>query len=43
MTKTITGKWNYPTTVFFGPGTIQKLPDACRKLGMKSGGTACGT
>lgn len=36
MTKTISGKWNYPTTVFFGPGTIQKLPDACRKLGMKN-------
>ncbi|MBI3440485.1 MAG: iron-containing alcohol dehydrogenase [Proteobacteria bacterium] len=36
MTKTITGKWNYPTTVFFGPGTIQKLPEACRKLGMKN-------
>jgi alcohol dehydrogenase class IV len=33
--KTITGKWNYPTTVFFGPGTIQKLPEACKKLGMK--------
>jgi len=36
MTKTITGKWNYPTTVFFGPGAIQKLPEACRKLGMKN-------
>jgi len=36
MTKTITGKWNYPTTVFFGPGTIQKLAEACRKLGMKN-------
>jgi alcohol dehydrogenase class IV len=30
------GKWNYPTTVFFGPGTIRKLPEACRKLGMKN-------
>jgi alcohol dehydrogenase class IV len=36
MTKNITGKWNYPTTVFFGPGTIQKLPEACKKLGMKN-------
>lgn len=36
MTKTVNGKWNYPTTVFFGPGAIQKLPDACRKLGMKN-------
>jgi len=34
--KTITGKWNYPTTVFFGPGAIQKLPEACKKLGMKN-------
>lgn len=33
---TITGKWNYPTTIFFGPGMIQKLPEACRKLGMKN-------
>ena len=23
--KTLTGKWNYPTTVFFGPGTIAKI------------------
>ncbi len=36
MTNTISGKWNYPTAVFFGPGTIQKLPEACRKLGMKN-------
>ncbi len=36
MTKTIAGKWNYPTTVFFGPGKIQQLPDACQKLGMKN-------
>lgn len=33
---TITGKWNYPTTVFFGPGKLQQLPDACKKLGMKN-------
>lgn len=29
-----TGNWNYPTQMIFGPGTIQKLPDACRGLGM---------
>lgn len=34
--KTLTGKWNYPTTVFFGPGRIQHLPQACKNLGMKS-------
>jgi alcohol dehydrogenase class IV len=32
---TLTGKWNYPTTVFFGPGRIKELPEACKKLGMK--------
>ena len=35
MTAIITGKWNYPTTVFFGPGKIQMLPEECKKLGMK--------
>ncbi len=34
MNKTISGRWNFPTTVIFGPGTIQQLPDACRQLGM---------
>lgn len=33
--KTITGSWNYPTRVLFGPGRIKELPEACRKLGMK--------
>jgi alcohol dehydrogenase class IV len=33
---TFTGKWNYPTTVFFGPGRISMLKDACGKLGMKN-------
>lgn len=31
----LTSKWNYPTTVFFGPGSIKRLPEACGKLGMK--------
>lgn len=32
----LNGKWNYPTTVFFGPGKIEMLPEACKKLGMKN-------
>lgn len=32
----LSGKWNYPTTVFFGPGKISMLPEACGKLGMKN-------
>lgn len=32
---TISGRWNYPTKVLSGPGTIQKLPEMCRALGMK--------
>jgi alcohol dehydrogenase class IV len=35
-TATLTGKWNYPTTVWFGPGRIRELPEACRALGMKT-------
>jgi alcohol dehydrogenase class IV len=31
----ITGSWNYPTRILFGPGRIKELPDACKKLGMK--------
>ena len=34
--KIITGNWNYPTRVMFGPGKIQNLPDACLRLGMKA-------
>ncbi|MDD9899524.1 MAG: iron-containing alcohol dehydrogenase [Alphaproteobacteria bacterium] len=33
---TLTGKWNYPTTVIFGPGRIAELPEACKQLGMKN-------
>lgn len=33
--KTITGSWNYPTRVLFGPGRIKELPESCKKLGMK--------
>lgn len=35
MSMTLTGKWNYPTTVWAGPGRITELPQACRALGMK--------
>lgn len=35
MTKTITGSWNYPTRILFGPGRIKELPENCKKFGMK--------
>ena len=35
MTTNLTGKWNYPTTVHFGPGKISFLPEACKSLGIK--------
>lgn len=35
MTNTFTSKWNYPTTVFFGTGSIKRLPEACDKMGIK--------
>jgi alcohol dehydrogenase class IV len=31
---TLTGNWNYPTSIRFGAGRIAELPDACRSLGM---------
>src|SRR5476649_1480776 len=31
----LTGKWNYPTIVHFGPGKISFLPEACNSLGIK--------
>ncbi len=34
MTKTISGRWNFPTSMRFGPGAISELPAACRELGM---------
>lgn len=30
------GNWNYPTRVIFGPGSISRLPEFCRSLGMKN-------
>ncbi len=35
MTKNITGSWNYPTRILFGPGRIKELPDNAKKFGMK--------
>lgn len=31
----LTGKWNYPTAVWAGPGRLAELPAACRDLGME--------
>jgi len=31
----LTGRWNYPTNIRFGPGKLAELPTACRELGMK--------
>ena len=32
--KTLTGNWNYPTAMRFGPGRIAELGEACRSLAM---------
>ena len=32
---TLTGNWSYPTTIKFGAGRINELPDACAATGMK--------
>jgi alcohol dehydrogenase class IV len=32
---TLTGNWNYPTSVRFGPGRIRELAAACASLGLK--------
>ncbi len=32
----ITGSWNYPTPIRFGPGRIAELGDACKELGMSA-------
>ena len=32
--KTLTGNWNYPTAMRFGPGRIGELADACKSLAM---------
>jgi alcohol dehydrogenase class IV len=35
MTATLTAKWNYPTTVWAGPGRVRELPQACAALGIR--------
>ncbi|MBI3896909.1 MAG: iron-containing alcohol dehydrogenase [Gammaproteobacteria bacterium] len=35
MIQPLTGKWNYPTTVWAGPNRIKELPDACRVLNIQ--------
>jgi alcohol dehydrogenase class IV len=34
MSMNLTGSWNYPTPIRFGPGRIAELAEACRELGM---------
>jgi alcohol dehydrogenase class IV len=35
MTMSLRGNWNYPTTIWAGPGRIAELPEACSRAGMK--------
>jgi alcohol dehydrogenase class IV len=32
----LTGRWNYPTSIRFGAGMIRELPAACLELGMRN-------
>ena len=32
---TLTGNWNYPTPIRFGPGRIRELAQACREFGIE--------
>jgi len=34
MTPVLRGNWNYPTTMWSGPGRIAELPEACARAGM---------
>ena len=34
MSTVLKGNWNYPTTVWAGPGRIAELPEACRRAGI---------
>ena len=33
-TPALSGQWNYPTKMIFGAGTLSRLPELCRELGM---------
>src|SRR5580692_11751554 len=35
MSTGLRGNWNYPTTIWAGPGRIAELADACARVGMK--------
>jgi alcohol dehydrogenase class IV len=35
MSTNLRGNWNYPTTIWAGPGRIAELADACARAGMK--------
>ena len=35
MSAIVKANWNYPTTVWAGPGRIAELPAACATLGIK--------
>ena len=35
MSTSLRGNWNYPTTIWAGPGRIAELADACARTGMK--------
>ena len=34
MTVLLKGNWNYPTTIWAGPGRVAELPRACRRAGI---------
>ena len=34
MTPTLTGNWNFPTTIWAGPGRISELATACQRAGI---------
>jgi alcohol dehydrogenase class IV len=36
MTSAIKGNWNYPTTIWAGPGRLAELPAACLRAGIKN-------
>jgi alcohol dehydrogenase class IV len=35
MSIALRGNWNYPTTIWAGPGRIAELPEACARAGIK--------
>ena len=35
MSSTLRGNWNYPTTIWAGPGRIAELPEACARAGIR--------